>query len=150
MKNCQSVKRLTSKHDQGEHLMCPKGVRVDDLERIPYFVFIFLSELSLETLHDRLNMKCQPIPVQSQPDALFLLDRGAAFINCRDGSANHPYEASGKPLVGWLRLKPEGGILIEMLRVINMHVPLLHRLRPPLIHYFQGATYLDKWGNIKE
>lgn len=134
VKNCRSVKALEKAFAQGDETIAPVGVSLKRLGKIPYVVFAFHSRLSPDTIHIRLEQGSAGTDLVAQIDALFVLDRGLTFINCRDGSGK-AWQSAGEPVKGWLRLHSDELTLLELLRFASTQVPRIRRLVAPLSYY---------------
>lgn len=84
LNNCKSLKKIIPKHIKGMQISATKSDIKRYLDRKPYFLFAYNSELKIETVLERtlnFNKQCSET---EQIDAIFLLDKGS-IINFGDG-----------------------------------------------------------------
>jgi hypothetical protein len=139
IKNCISIKSLKRASDDGDTVFSPGHIPPEWFNYIPYICFVFSSQLAEETILKKLNEQCSTVQLEHQPDAVFVLDRGMTYINCRDGRGG-TWQKNGKPHIGWLALKTDDATLFEMIRFISQRVLKFNRQKSPLNHYMPEGT----------
>lgn len=140
--NCQSVKRAKRSQTKGDTAFVPDNSCLDRLDFIPYICFAFSSELSAETLLERIRSKCELLDYAMQPDAIFVLDRGLTFINGREGNG-HPWKnEAGLCISDWIGMQTGDSTLFEFIRFAIQNVPRFNRAGSPVEHYLpKDSTY---------
>ncbi len=134
LSNCKTVKQLERKFGKGDQVLSAPEADKSYLSRIPYIIVAFESQLSPDTLHEKVIEKCSQINLIHQPDALFVINRGLTFINCRNGQTH--WKSGNNPLKDWIRLESGDKTLLELIRYAHVEVPKFIRLTYPLAHYF--------------
>lgn len=143
LRNCESVKRLIRKTHAGDMVYSAEKDIPHYVDRIPYFIIAFESELKLESAAERLYESLQETPLENQPDALFILNQGVIF-NFRTGEG-FTWLKEGVNLTGLFALRTDR-TLTEFLTYILRIVPRFTRFTSPLLHYLpheQTLFYLD-------
>jgi hypothetical protein len=130
VKNAATVKRLERRLGPGELAYAGHVEGKRFIDRIPYIGFALESELSFATAHDYLRDVADGAEPELQPDALFILGRGA-LINSKD------VLRQGDQLIeGWIALPFPDRVLLEFLNFAIGVVPRIIRngtaLRPYL------------------
>ncbi len=138
--NCRSVKRLRRIH--GGHDQVFLDVEADApffVDRIPYLCIAFQSGLSLPTVAERLQAECEHVPIEEQPDAIFVLGRGMV-VNARNGEGTLAHGFTGFNDQG---LVDDLGdwTLLGLIRCLYLMVPRFRRWQNPLIHYMGTGLY---------
>jgi hypothetical protein len=140
VRNCRSVKRLRRIHTSHDQVFLDAEADVPFfVERIPYLCFAFQSDLSLPTAAARLQAECAEVPLEEQPDALFVLGRGMV-VNGRNGEGTLAHGFTGfndQDLVDDLG----DWTLLGLLRCLYLMVPRFRRWQNPLIHYMGTGLY---------
>ena len=117
VKNAATVKRLQRRLGAGELVYAGDVVGKRFIDRIPYIGFALESELSFTTGHDYLLDVVEGVEPELQPDALFILGRGA-LINSED------VLRQGDQLIeGWIPLPLPDRVLLEFLNFAIGVVP---------------------------
>ncbi len=138
--NCRSVKRLRRIHSRHDQVFL--DVEADApffVDRIPYLCIAFQSELSLPTVAERLQAECEDVPIEEQPDAIFVLGRGMV-VNARNGESTLAHGFTGFNDQG---LVDDLGdwTLLGLIRCLYLMVPRFRRWQNPLIHYMGTGLY---------
>lgn len=146
--NCRSVKALRVRPEKGDVVFRPVHRTPEELARVPYVAFCFKSQLSPETIQARLLERYwAKEDVLEQPDAIFVLEPGTCFLNCRLANPSMVSGGtSGKPLAGWTRMDSGAGTLAEFLRFLVIEIPWTRRVANPLRHYFGTHRPFPTWG----
>ena len=132
-KNCDRLKALRRTFGKEDSVMCPTGMSNDALAQIPYVILAFEQELAQDTLHERLVSQEGDVGPDQMPDAVFSLQPGISYVNCREGIGwTHPESA----VTGWVALASENRTLLEFLRFLHTRVPRFNRMNVPLAQYF--------------
>ena len=103
--------------------------------RLPYFLFAYESQLTLETLIASIRAEAASLGAGETGhfDAVFLLDRGAA-LNLGDGKgAIKMLNAEGAPCAGWS--KTTNGVLMSLIGWLSGVLPSIQRNSPILLPY---------------
>ena len=137
--SCLTVKNLKRSFRVGETVFAPQSMPTDWYVYTPYIVLAFSSKLKGETLHQRLREKSDPVELPNQPDALFVLDRGLSFINCRDGRGTD-WKQKDELCKGWIKMESGESTRFEFIRFMNQIVSYVLRQRPPLSLYFPSKV----------
>ncbi len=132
-KNCGRLKALRRKCGKGDYVVCPTGMPDETLNQIPYVIFAFQQELAQDTLLERLKSREGDVGPDQMPDAVFSLDRGISYVNCREG-IDWPHV--GSALTGWVAEASEGLTLLRFLLFLNTRFPRFLRVNMPLVEYF--------------
>jgi len=113
------------------------------LERIPYTVFAFESELKLETVRDKLRELSKDLAPEQQVDSVFMLDRGCV-LNFRAGEGN-TWAKDGKRFTGFCTADSKDHTVLEMMRWICTCAPRVIGSVSPLMHYLprEAAFVID-------
>lgn len=147
VKNCARLKKLIRKHNESDKVFG----KIEDVEffvdRIPYIVVAVDSQLTLETIVEKLNAEYNKANFQSQPDAVFVLNRGF-IINFREGKGR-TWTASGNKIVGFCVVHSQDKTLFELVRYIHSHIPKIEKQVHPLNNYFEGKIDYEIKGKIE-
>jgi hypothetical protein len=137
VRNAQRVKQLKRMAAENDSVHS----NIDDVpyyvDRIPYFVLAYTSELTLEKTHEKLTALLSAVPLELQPDAIFVLDRGA-ILNMREGKGK-AWKAGGKPIIGLCVAHSGEQTLFEFMYYMYLVVPRFYRVVNPLAHYFPST-----------
>lgn len=142
IKNAATVKALEKKPSGGDTVQIPENFPQEWVNRIPYLVFAFSSQLGPATIKQRLREKCTDVDLVIQPDALFVLDRGLYFMNCRDGRGHH-LPGAGHQVTDWVGLKTKESTLFEFIRFGIQRVPRIVRVSSPIKNYMPSSVTYD-------
>jgi hypothetical protein len=119
------------------------------LDRRPYFLFAFESQIAHETLIERLDAA---LPVNGADgtgaalvpiDAVFILGEGVA-INCGDGAGVLRYQhesgpQAGDAVTGWMWSGQDSGIFTYFLLWLGAVMPRIEYARPIVTNYLIRA-----------
>ncbi|SHI47217.1 hypothetical protein SAMN04488096_1023 [Mesonia phycicola] len=139
IKNCKSVKKLKRKYLKQDTFQGNIGDLNYHINRIPYIVFAFESNTKINTIHQNLDLKLKNVPLELQPDAIFILNKGS-LINFREGLGNS-FTINEKKLIGLVGFILDEMTLLEFVRYINWIVPKIERRTKPITHYFNEQVY---------
>lgn len=136
MKNAESVKRLSRVLGAGELAYANDATGELFIDRIPYIGFALESQLSFETAHEYLVECSGSVALEVQPDALFILGRGAMInsrgrFHLRDGRAE-----------GWIGLPFPDRVLLEFFNFAIGLVPRIVRAGVALRPYLNQVASL--------
>ena len=149
-KNARSVKKLKRSHGKGDQIVVGDGIEYY-VNRVPYFVIAFDTQLSFETTFNSIVSKLKEIPSEEQPDGIFVLNK-ASFLNFRDtkdsGFKSHT-DQGWVPVSGWIGLETKEFTLLEFMKYSNTVVPKIKRMRNPILNYF-SQDYLSNMNSIVE
>ena len=134
IKNCVKVKHLKRNIIKESQVYYPANMGHDWPDFIPYFCFVFSSQLKPETIAERLNKKSSEIDLRHQIDALCVLDRGVSLVNCTRNSRCKP--EGGDRMSGWVALETGEATLLEFVRNCIDYVPRIRYPHPPIAKYF--------------
>lgn len=150
IKNCSRLKNLIRKPNDKDKVVNIGGQ--DDIKhlvsRIPYIVIAIESQLTLETLVEKLNAKYADKEHVFQPDALFVLSRGS-IINFREGNGRTWITESGKKSIGFTIAHTKEHTLFEFMRYIHSFIPHVERQIHPLNNYFSTDLGYKIIGKVK-
>lgn len=106
--------------------------------RVPYFLFCFSSNLSLRTIHDRLQEYKSLTDGEDAIDAVIILDKGVV-LDFGDGlgSFQFIFSADNAPAMGYLPVasQEEGEVLMDMVRFLHACLVDVPQPRPILRRY---------------
>ncbi len=138
--NCQSVKRLTrvSSNPDEIHLDAEADVPFF-VDRIPYISLAFESALRLPTVADRFRTECQNIPIEEQPDVVFILGKGMV-LNARNGEGTLGHGRVGFDFQG-LVFEDGDWTIFGLIRCIYLIMPRFRRWQYPVLHYLGSGLY---------
>jgi hypothetical protein len=148
IKNCRSVKSLIRKSNVADITIAHENDIDYFVNRIPYIIFAFSSQVSMDTIHRNIIKFTDSVPLHLQPDALFVLDLGGV-INFREGKGM-AWTSQKKPMFGYCAVHSGERTLLELVRYITTFVPRFNRLVSPLIHYFPGGYPYRYVGRVAE
>lgn len=135
VKNCATVKTLVRRHSPKDALF---ATNINDVpyfvDRIPYIVFAFTSSALLDTTHKNVIEITNTVPLNLQPDAFFILDKGS-IVNFHEGKGK-TWTSGGKPMVGYCAAHSGDQTVLEFVRFLTEYVPRIRRFSSPLAHYF--------------
>jgi hypothetical protein len=141
VRNCQSVKRLTRVTSDHDSILVDAEADIPFfVDRIPYICIAFTSSLRLPTIANRLREECKAIPIEEQPDEVFVLGKGMV-VNARNGEGTL---ARGE--VGFLPLGLGDELgdwtLLGLMRSIYLIMPRFRRWQYPVLHYLSTGVYV--------
>lgn len=115
IQSCITYKKLLPVVQKGATCYGSKEDIERYIEHRPYFIFAFESQLTIDTISNKLNSyySANKIPVHQQIDGVFCLDRGS-IINFGDGKGSLQYlTIDGKSIPGIIvtRNTPSGVLL---------------------------------------
>lgn len=139
IKNCASIKKIQRLFDKGDEFQGEIGDLNYFINRIPYVVFAFDSKTSIETMYKNLTIKLKDIPLELQPDAIFVLGKGC-IINFREGNGS-TYTVNEKKLSGLSGFLLEEKTLLEFIRYITYIVPRIKRHSKTINIYLRNMTF---------
>ncbi|EHD2271248.1 DUF6602 domain-containing protein [Vibrio cholerae] len=101
IQSCIRFKSITPTNIGGMMGHWSKSDRIRFVEHRPYFLFVYESQLNIETIKQKLQnyYSVNSIPVVQQIDAVFCLDRGTIW-NFGDGQGSMEYVVNGVPQSG--------------------------------------------------
>jgi hypothetical protein len=134
IKNAKTVKQLKRKATQHDRVFGHIEDAPYYIDRIPYFILAYTSELTLETTRQKLLTSLSSVPLEFQPDAFFVLDRGA-ILNMREGKGN-VWKSGDRPITGLCIADSGEQTLLEFVNYMYSIVPRFSRMVNPLLHYF--------------
>jgi hypothetical protein len=103
--NCKSLKRLKRVHSVNDQFWIDSVADAPFfVERIPYVCIAYSSKLSLSTIADHFGAGCRGIPLEEQPDAIFVLGRGMV-LNARSGEGTLAHGHVGFDATDLARMK---------------------------------------------
>jgi hypothetical protein len=129
VKNCVSLKRLERRFSDGDEVFARRADYPFLVERIPYFVFAFESDLSLESVHERLSRLLEDELPFHWPDGVYVLNRGA--IQHLHGETESFFRVEAT----------KDKTMLKFLQQVHSVARVIRRLRSPLIHYFPTDVY---------
>ncbi|MBC6610548.1 hypothetical protein H8B15_06420 [Hymenobacter sp. BT507] len=135
VKNCERLKMLKRKPSNGDKFYGEIEDAEYFLERIPYIVVAVDSQLTLDTVANNLANNYKYINFYSQPDAIFVLNRGF-IINFREGKGRAWTTEDGKKLIGFCVVHSADKTLFELVRYIHSYIPKTEKLTHPLNNYY--------------
>lgn len=136
-KNCGQLKALRRKSGEWDSVMCPTGMSNEALAQIPYVILAFEQKLAKDTLRERLVSQEEDVGPDQMPDAVFSLQSGISYVNCREG-IDWPHV--GSALTGWVAEASGNRTLLQFLRFLNTRVPRFNRVNMPLAEYFPSPV----------
>ena len=145
--NCDGVKKLQRKLDNGLSFWPSEEDKKYLADRIPYIVLAFSSNLKLETINDKFEKRSCGVKLERQPDAAFILGKGAIY-NFREGKGRI-FTMDGKTPRDYAALLTGEKTLLEFIRYINTFIPRIHRVARPLIHYLPTRQEYQLWARFK-
>ena len=123
LSNCLRYKNLNLRLSKGMMIHSNPSDTKRFIEKRPYFLFAFESQVTLDTVFDKItefnNQNCPEI--KQQIDAVFLLDRGA-IINFGDGQGSFQFRnPQGNSIPGLIRrpLENEPNLLFSFITWIS-------------------------------
>ena len=131
IKSCGKVKRLKKRVAEGSAVYLSGGRPHGWMDYIPYFCFAFSSQLTPETIAEKLNKKLNEIKSEHQIDGLCILDREASLF----GGGRYVKKDGNYPS-GWIALKTGEATLLEFVRNCIDYVPRIKYPHPPIANYF--------------
>ncbi|MDQ8738246.1 DUF6602 domain-containing protein [Paenibacillus sp. LHD-38] len=140
LKNCKKFKELKITFDGGTEIRMPQNSDVDRyVKRRPYFLFAFESQLTLETIKNKIDEYNQEnnIRYTEQIDGIFLLDRGY-IINVADGEGSIVYRnEDGSIMEGFVPVSKDINekILVGFLSWIHIVTPRIMMYQSFLTKY---------------
>lgn len=137
IKNCARLKVLKRKPNKDDKLFGQIGDVEYFVERIPYIVVAVDSQLTLETIVEKLNEHYKNTDFHLQPDAIFVLNRGF-IINFREGKGRTWTSEDSKKMVGFCVVHSLDKTLFELVRYIHSYIPKTEKLTHPLNNYYSG------------
>ena len=147
IKNCQSLKKIRRKHNDTDQVFG----KLEDFEylvdRIPYLVVSADSQLTLETIAEKLTTEYNNKDFEYQPDIIFVLNRGF-IINFREGKGQ-AWVINNKKFVGFCVVHSTDKTLFELVRYIHSYIPKIERLIHPLNNYYDGKINYKVLGKIE-
>jgi hypothetical protein len=134
IKNSESVKKLIRKHGHGDKVIYAHR---DDapyfIDRIPYIVFAFDSDSTLETIHENIVKLTASIDPRLQADAFFVFEKGY-IVNFRQGTGR-AWTKQGKPMTGYKRFSVGDDTLLGLIQHLTGYIPRFQRFTRPLTYY---------------
>lgn len=147
--NCKSVKKLTRRfHDTDRYVISDFTDYEAYITRIPYVVFAFSSQVTIEYLTKKFCEK-QEDGIQDSnlfPDAIFILDRGM-LINFRI-NFNHPFQPIDKKTHGFAGFPTRKRTLLEFIRFLHTSVSRHYKYYHPLNYYFEDYEEFRPYGRF--
>jgi hypothetical protein len=134
IKNAKSLKNVIRTNSDGDQIYKGQDSVPHYIDRIPYFVIAFDSQLSFETVHDRIINKLSATDMTEQPDGIFILNKASYYNNRNFQKAG--LITDGSPIKGWVGVETKDSTLLEFMRALNIIVPKIFRIINPLCHYF--------------
>lgn len=134
--NSASVKGLSRALGAGETAYANDLTGPLFVDRVPYIGFALESQLSFETAHKYLVESCAGVDPMLQPDAVFVLGRGA-MINSRNR-----FHVRGERVPGWIGLPFPEKVLVEFFNFAIGLVPRIVRTGVALRPYLSQAASL--------
>lgn len=134
--NAASVKGLSRALGAGETAYANDQTGPLFVDRVPYIGFALESQLSFETAHQYLAECCTDVDPLLQPDAMFVLGRGA-MINSRNR-----FHLRGERAQGWIGLPFPDRALLEFFNFAIGLVPRIVRAGVALRPYLNQVTSL--------
>jgi hypothetical protein len=128
--NARSVKQLIRTGNVGDQIYGRLDADIPlFVNRIPYVCVAFASRLKLTSAAQHFERACQEVPLEEQPDAIFVLDRGM-IVNARAGGTTigHDYRGFDAADLG-------EQTLLGLMYVLYKVVPRFLRWNSPLINY---------------
>lgn len=138
IKNCLTLKQLRRSFHKNDMLLVARDAIEFVVDRVPYFVLAFDSQLAFDEIARRLAAKLQSIPLPDQPDLVAWLGKGL-ILNCRKGQPFSLASPAG-PIQGIVAFKYGDATLREFLRWVHMLPPQIQRHKSPLGHYLGSIT----------
>ncbi|MCZ0931902.1 MAG: hypothetical protein OXJ52_01965 [Oligoflexia bacterium] len=137
--SCKKVKQLKRRHMKNSKVYCPATRPHYWFDYVPYFCFVFSSQLKPKTIAEKLNEKLSNIRPEHQIDGLCVLDSGASlFPRGRYG------DTKGNRPSGWIALDTGEEALLEFARNCIDFVPRIQYPHPPITNYFpKEPAYLS-------
>ena len=133
--NCETLKQVRKNPMNSSTVLGVGGMDPSLYDYIPYIVVAFQTTTSIETIRNNLIQCSDGLPLEKQPDALFIIDPGFTFINCRQGDSSG-YKVAGKPVKTWLGMETNNATLVEFVRYINSRIPRIVYPQSPASKYF--------------
>jgi hypothetical protein len=136
---CKAFKELRPMHSKGAMVRSNPSDLHRFYDRRPWFLFAFESQLSLETIHERIVefQKAETAGEMEFGDAVFVLGRGNV-INFGDGQGaltfRSPPEQSAPSVPGWVRVDSTQ-VLIDFFGWLSAVMPRILRFDPILTQY---------------
>jgi uncharacterized protein DUF6602 len=138
-KNSATVKRLERTSVDGDTARAEGHLGSHLLDHIPYLAFCYTSQLTGDTLYEKLTERSQGDEVRQQPDAMFILDRG---LSCYNHGRGDVLSIGGtSKFVGWSVLSTKERTLVEFLRYIYAYIPRIYRVQPPIVRYIDAQSH---------
>ncbi len=133
LKNAQSVKQLDREGGIGDLCYCDELKKKHFLDRVPYIGVAYESQLTYDTLYERIISKCTTIEPHLQPDALFVIGCGS-FVNSRGIFSN----AQDK-IMGWIGINEPLTVLLEIINFLIGIIPRPLRVGRALAPYLKNS-----------
>jgi len=148
VKNCKRLKGLKRKPNKDDKFLGSIGDVEYLVTRIPYIVVASDSQLTLETIAQKMNECYGRANFEEQPDVIFVLDRGFV-INFREGKGKSWTFENGKKIIGFCVVHSADKTLFEMVRYIHSHIPKTEKMVHPLNNYFPNRIEYKIIGNVE-
>ena len=138
IQSCIKFKSLKPLNQKGSMVHASKADIQRFIEHRPYFIFAYQSQLTIETIHSKLNgyYLQNSTPIEQQIDGVFSLDRGS-IINFGDGNGMLKYSTKEKNSNPGIIITKMGnkGILLDFMSWLSVSIYRYFLPNSPLIHY---------------
>ncbi len=135
--SAQSFKKLQALETEGFRVMSRSDIPRFFIRR-PFFIFAYESQLTLETVAERVRKRLDD-DMNPGPDAVFVLERGAV-LDLGDGHGSLGIMTpEGTRHSGWV-IKPGEDTMFGLLAWLSMVMPRVHRMTPILPEYMIATS----------
>ncbi|MCX5864867.1 MAG: hypothetical protein NTW42_07315 [Deltaproteobacteria bacterium] len=138
IQSCISYKNLQIIHQAGTQIYSNDSDIKRFIDHRPYFVFAFESQITIETIHSKLDdyYAENNTPVENQIDAVFCLDRGA-IINFGDGQGALKWSKPNQSSVPGIHIVEFGpdNVLLSLLSWLSISIQRITLFHSPLVDY---------------
>ena len=138
LKVARSFKALSLKIPNGAMVVSNDEDIKRFVERRPFFIFAFESQLTTETVKQKIEEfnATNSVPFDHQIDGVFLLDR-VSIINFGNGKGAFQFRTpEGKSLAGYIYQKPgTENVLFTFLSWVSATIPKVSLPSQPILHY---------------
>jgi len=144
VRNARRLKALQRKHNKDDKFYMSIEDAKYFVTRIPYLVVAVDSQLTLETIAQKLKDSYEENKLEEQPDVIFVLDRGF-IINFHEGKGTTWVLETGEKFVGFCAVESADKTLFELMRYIHS-LPKIEKMTHPIKNYFPNPITYTIYG----
>lgn len=137
IQSCITYKSLKPNHMNGMVVHSNPSDRNRFVDHRPYFLFVFESQLTISTIHQKLSdyYTQNNTPIEHQIDAVFCLDRGTIW-NFGDGNGSFQWAVQNVLQPGLhVTRTTKDGVLFDLMSWVSSSLPHYTYPKPPIIQY---------------